>query len=130
MLYAAHSGIRYLVLAAGVAVVLFALYGFLRSRAYAPAMARLSATFAGLLHLQILIGLATLLSRPFHTRLIGHILAMLAAAAVAQLVGSVMKRRPEEERSYLPHLVSALVALALVAAGIHALGRGVLQSTL
>ena len=130
MLYAAHSGIRYLALAAGVAVVLFALYGSLRRRPYATSMARLSATFAGLLHLQLLIGFATLLSRPFHTRLIGHIFAMLAAAAVAQLVGSVMKRRREEERSHLPHLVAALVALALVAVGIHAIGRGVLQSTL
>ena len=130
MLYAAHSGLRYLVLAAGVAVALHALYGTLRKRPYTSAMARLAAAFTGLLHLQVLAGFALLLAWPFRAHVIGHVFAMLAAAAVAQLAGSVMKRRPEEERSHLPHLIAAVASLGLVAAGILALGLGILQGTL
>jgi hypothetical protein len=34
-----------------------------------------------------------------------------------------MKRRPTEQQTFAPHLVGALVALGLVAAGIMAIGR-------
>ena len=48
---------------------------------------------------------------------------MLFAAAAAQIPVSVMRRRPEELKSYLPHGIGALVALAAIAAGILAIGR-------
>ncbi|MDE2804260.1 MAG: hypothetical protein OXN18_03835 [Gemmatimonadota bacterium] len=130
MLFAAHSGLRYLVLVAGLFVVLYALVGFFGKREYSTAMARLATVFTGLMHLQVLTGVATLLSRPFYTQMIGHFFLMLLAAAVAQFTTSVTKRRPPEQRSYGPHLVGGLVALALVAAGTMAIGRGVLQSTM
>ena len=130
MLFAAHSGLRYVVLLAGLLVVLQALAGLLGRREYSAAMARLAAVFAGLLHLQVLTGIAVLFTRPFHTAVIGHLFLMLAAAAVAQLTGSVVKRRPPEARSHGPHLVGAALALGLVAAGVMAIGRGVLQSTM
>jgi len=95
-----------------------------------PLMARLATVFTGLMHLQILTGVATLFSRPFYTQMIGHFFLMLLAAAVAQFTTSVTKRRPPDQRSYGPHLVGALAALALVAAGTMAIGRGVLQSTM
>lgn len=130
MLFAAHSGLRYLVLLAGLFVVLQALAGILGKREYSTAMARLAAAFTGLLHLQVLTGVAVLFTRPFHTAIIGHLFLMLAAAAAAQLTGSVVKRRPPEEKSHGPHLVGAVLALGLVAAGVLAIGRGVLQSTM
>lgn len=130
MLFAAHSGLRYLVLVAGLFVVLYALVGFFGRREYSTGMARLATVFTGLLHLQVLTGAATLFSRPFYTQLIGHFFLMLLAAGVAQITNSVMKRRPPEQRSYGPHLVGGLVALALVAAGVMAIGRGVLESTM
>ena len=130
MLFAAHSGLRYLVLLAGLFVIVQALVGILGKREYSTAMARLAAAFTGLLHLQVLTGMAVLFTRPFHTAIIGHLFLMLAAAAVAQFTGSVVKRRPREEKSYGPHLVGAAVALGLVAAGVMAIGRGVLQSTI
>ena len=130
MLFAAHSGLRYLVLVAGLFVVLYALVGFFGKREYSTAMARLATVFTGLLHLQVLTGVATLFSRPFYTQLIGHFFLMLLAAGVAQLTTSVTRRRPPEQRSYGPHLVGGLAALALVAAGVMAIGRGVLQSTM
>ncbi len=130
MLFAAHSGLRYLVLLAGLLVIVQALVGILGKREYSTAMARLAAAFTGLLHLQVLTGIAVLFTRPFHTAIIGHLFLMLAAAAVAQFTGSVVKRRPREEKGCGPHLVGAAVALGLVAAGVMAIGRGVLQSTM
>lgn len=71
-----------------------------------------------------------LFTRPFHTAVVGHFFLMLAAAAVAQLTGSAVKRRPREAGSHGPHLVGAVLALGLVAAGVMAIGRAVLQSTM
>jgi len=129
MLYAAHSGLRFLVLAGGLFVVIYAATGLLGKREYSGAMARLASVFAGLIHLQILIGAGVLFTRPFHSQLIGHLFAMLAAAAVAQFTSSVVKRRPAEEKNYGPHLVGAALALLLMAMGILAIGRDVLEST-
>ena len=130
MLFAAHSGLRFLVLLAGLLVVLYALVGHFGKREYSAAMARLATVFAGLLHLQVLIGFVMLFTRPFYNSIIGHLFLMLMAAAAAQLTSSVVKRRPQEGKTYGPHLVGAVVALALVATGILAIGRGVLQSTM
>ncbi len=129
MLFAAHSGLRYLILVGGLFVIVYAAVGLLGKREYAPAMARLAAVFAGLIHLQVFLGVAVLFTRPFQTMLVGHIFLMLGAGAVAQVTHTVVKRRPPEAKMYGPHLVGALVALLLMAAGIMAIGRGVLQST-
>ena len=129
MLFAAHSGLRFLVLVGGLFVILYAAVGFFGKREYSPAMARLVTVFTGLIHLQVVVGFATLFVRPFSTILIGHIFLMIAAAVVAQFTASVVKRRPAEARSYGPHLVGAILALAFIALGIVAIGRGVLQST-
>ena len=130
MLYAAHSGLRFLVLVGGLFVILYATVGHFGKREYSAAMARLASVFAGLLHLQVLLGFVVLFTRPFASSLIGHIFMMLGAAAVAQFTTSVVKRRPPKERSYGPHLVGALVAMVFIALGILAIGRGVLQSTM
>lgn len=130
MLYAAHSGIRFLVLLAGFVVILYGLWGMWGKRAYEPLMGRLASAFAGLLHLQILIGLVVLFTRPFGSQLIGHILMTVLAAVVAQGTTSVVSRRPQEQKTYAPHVVGTLLALGLIAGGIMAIGRGVFQSTI
>lgn len=129
MLFAAHSGLRFLVLTGGLFVVLYAAVGFFGKREYSAAMARLSIIFTGLIHLQLLAGVVLLFTRPFYTAMIGHLFMMLAAAAVAQVTSTVVKRRPQEAKSYGPHLVGAILALVFIAAGIMAIGRGVLEST-
>lgn len=129
MLFAAHSGTRFLVLAAGLVVVAWAAAGHFGKRRYSPGVAKAAGTFAGLLHLQTLLGAATLFARPFYTQLLGHVFMMVAAAVVAQATASVVKRRPPEARSYGPHLVGAALALLFVALGILAIGRGVFEST-
>jgi hypothetical protein len=118
----AHSGLRYLILLAGVLTVLYATYGIVSGRAYDKTIRILATSFAGTIHLQILLGLSVLFSGAgFQPVLIGHFSMMLFAAATAQIPVSVMRRRPEEAKSYLPHGVGALVALALIAGGILAI---------
>ncbi len=119
----AHSGLRYLILLGGVLTVLYAAYGVASGRTYDKPMRILASSFVGTMHLQILLGLALLFSGRFQPALTGHIFMMLFAAAAAQIPVSVMRRRPEEQKSYLPHGVGALAALAMIAAGILAIGR-------
>lgn len=123
MLLQAHSGIRYLVLLAGILALGYALFGLATGRRYDRGMQVLASSFAGLIHLQILLGVGVIFTRGFYPALIGHITMMLFAAAVAQVASSVMKRRPAEERSYTPHLVATAVALVLLVGGILAIGR-------
>lgn len=124
----AHSGIRYLVLLFGAATLLYAMYGVATGRTYDKPMRVLAALFAGSLHLNVLLGLGLIFMGTFYPALIGHVFMMVAAAVVAQIVPSVMRRRPVEERTWLPHVVSTLVALALVVWGILAIGRPIFGS--
>lgn len=124
MLYHAHSGIRYLVLLAGFLAIGYAVYGLATRRPYDQTMRKLGGAFAGLLHLQVLLGVGVLFTGRFYPALGGHILLMVFAAVVAQVVPSVMRRRPMEERTYAPHLIGTLVALALIVAGILAIPGG------
>lgn len=129
MFFYAHSGFRYLVLLAAIAVLLYSAVGMVRGRPYDRTMRILATVLAGSLHLQVLLGFAVLFSGRFYPALIGHILPLLLAAVVAQIVPSVMRRRPEAEQRYLPHLISGVVTLALIWVGIAAIGRGLLQTT-
>lgn len=119
----AHSGLRYLILLGGVLTVLYAAYGVASGRTYDKTMRILASSFVGTIHLQILLGVALMLSGMFQPALTGHIFMMLFAGGAAQIPVSVMRRRPEERKSYLPHGVGALVALAMIAVGILAIGR-------
>ena len=122
----AHSGLRYLILLAGVLTVLYAAYGMVSGRPYDKTIRILASSFVGTLHLQILLGVALLFSGLFSPALTGHIFMMVFAAAAAQIPVSVMRRRPEEQKSYTPHGVGALAALAMIAAGILAIGRDII----
>ena len=124
----AHSGLRYLVLLAGILVIGYALYGAFTRRDYDKTMRILGGVFAGSTHLNVLLGLALLFTGRFYPQLMGHIFMMIFAAVAAQIVPSVMKRRPMEERSYLPHAIGAVVALGLIVGGLMAIGRPVFGS--
>jgi hypothetical protein len=119
----AHSGLRYLILLGGVLTALYAIYGVVTGRSYDVRMRILSSSFVGTIHLQLLLGLALLFSGRFQPAVTGHIFMMMFAAAAAQVPVSVMRRRPEEMKSYLPHAIGTIAALALIAAGIMAIGR-------
>ena len=119
----AHSGLRYLVLLLGVLTVLYAIYGAATKRDYDPRIRMLSSTFALMMHIQIMLGIALVFSGRFSAALTGHIFMMLFAAAAGQIPVSVMRRRPDEEKTYLPHAVWAAVSLAVIWGGMMAIGR-------
>lgn len=125
----AHSGLRYLVLLAGLIALLYALYGWLTGRPYDRGMRITGASFAGLLHLQVLLGLVLVAMGTFYGQLIGHLVMMIGAAVAAQLPVSIMRRRPPEHRSYPPHVVGTLLALLLIWGGVLAIGRGLISPT-
>ena len=122
ILYHAHSGLRYLVLLVGIVAALLFAYGLVTRRPVGAARG-LTAAFTGLLDLQILLGLGLVLGGVYYGALIGHIVTMVLAAAAAH-VSSVMARRgTDERRSLTIRLVGVLLTLALIAAGVMAIGR-------
>jgi len=123
MLFYAHSGLRYLVLFAGILVLGYAVYGQATKREYDKTMRILAAVFTGSIDLTVLFGFAHLMSSVFYPQLSGHIASMVLAVVVAHLVSAVMKRRPIAERTFMPHIVSTLIVLGLIATGIMAIGR-------
>jgi uncharacterized membrane protein len=108
----------------GIAVVVYAIRGAASKAPYDHRMRVMGGVFAVLIDFNVFIGFAALFGRPFQPYVIGHILVMVFAAVTGHIVPAVMKRRPMEERTYLPHAVSAVVALGLVIAGILALPGG------
>jgi heme A synthase len=124
----AHSGLRYIILAAGLLVLVVALLGVMQKKPYSKLMRVSASIFAGTLHLQVLLGFVLLMSGRFYPALIGHIFLLLMAAVVAQIPVSVLRRRPMEERTYMPHLIGTAVTLGLIWAGVASIGRGLLQS--
>lgn len=123
MLFYAHSGLRYLVLFAGILVLGYAVYGQATKREYDKTMRILAAVFTGSIDLTVLFGFAHLMSGVFYPQLSGHIASMVLAMVVAHLVSAVMKRRPIAERTFMPYIVSTLIVLGLIATGIMAIGR-------
>ena len=126
LLFDAHSYLRYAVLVLGLAVAIHAAYGLLAKRPYSKTMDQVAMAFAGTLHLQLLLGIALLFTGRFQPALMGHIVMMLLAAGTAQTIFSVMRRRPEEERTYLPYLFGSVITLLLIVLGITAIGRSIL----
>jgi hypothetical protein len=122
MLLQAHSGFRYLVLLMGLVVIVYAAYGMVTKREYTRQMRALSALFTGMIDLTVLLGFANIFTGTFYPQLGGHIVTMVLAAAVAHIVHGVMKRRPDDQRSFAPHLIGTVVVLGMVAAGIMAIG--------
>lgn len=122
LLYA-HSGMRYLVLLAGLLVMAYAGWGAAAGRPYDRTMRVLSAVFTASVDLTALLGLSYLFVGTFYPQLGGHIVMMVLAVVVAHVISAVMKRRPPAERTYLPHVIGTAVVLGLVVFGIMAIGR-------
>ena len=119
-----HSGFRYLFLLAAVAAIVYAIYGMATKRPYDQRMRVLSVLTMLSLDFTSFLGVAVIFStRTRYAGLGPHIATMLFAMVTVHIVSSVMRKRPPEERTYAPHLVSVVVALALVWMGIAALGK-------
>ena len=121
-LFHAHSGLRFLVLLLGVVNVVVLGVGLARKKPFGKLHRILGASFAGSLHLQVLIGLAMIAMGRWYPQLAGHLAMMLIAAVVAQAAMTINRKRPTPGLQ-LP-LLGVLVALACIFGGVMAIGRG------
>jgi hypothetical protein len=122
ILFMAHSGVRYLVLLAGlIAAVLAA--ASLRRGTLTRAGEVAGQAFVATIDVQVVLGLGVVFTRPFYGALIGHIVMMAAAATVAHAVWARVKRQPAGARPARLMLAGAVGALALIVAAILAIGR-------
>lgn len=126
ILFHAHSGLRYLVLLAGLAAFLYTLVAGLRSAPWDRAGRVLVAAFAGLLDLQIVIGVVLVFVYRFYPALWGHLTMMLLAAASVHAASILIRRRPPERRSPMTAALGTAGALILIVAGIAAIQRSIL----
>lgn len=125
MLYHAHSGLRYLVLLAAVAAIVALAHALATGRALRGARIA-AAAFAGLLDLQIVLGLGLLMSGRLPPEVVGHLALMVFAAVVTHAGAIVGQRSPSERRELGIRLAAIAVALVLIAGGIIAIGRTIL----
>lgn len=125
ILFQAHSGLRYLVLLAGLVAFGYSLVAAVRARPWDRTGRILFAIFVGLVDLQVLLGLALVFVWPFYPMLWGHITMMILAAAAAHVANAVNRKRPVEQRSHMTAALGAAGALILIVGGIMAIGRAV-----
>lgn len=126
ILFQAHSGLRYAVLIAGLVALGVLLAGRFGRKPYGRASDIAGASFAGLLDLQVLLGIATVIVRPWYPALIGHIVLMVLALVAAHIFRARLKRADSDARRYAMAQLALVVPLLLILAGITAIGRRVI----
>ena len=94
MIFYAHSGLRYLVLLAGVAALVYLAAGLARGKPFDKAAGALTGAYVGLMDLQVLLGVILWLMIPGYPALMGHIVMMLAAVTAGHMANIVNKRAP------------------------------------
>lgn len=118
----AHSGLRFLILLAAAVNVVVLGAGLAQGTPFGKLHRILGASFAGLLHLQVLLGLSIVATGLFYPKLIGHMVMMLLAAIGAQAAMTINRKRPQPNMK-LP-LIGVLFALLCIFGGVMAIGRG------
>lgn len=126
ILFHAHSGLRYLVLLAGLLALAYSLVAMLRDKPWDRTGRVLLMSFVGLIDLQVLIGLILVFARVFYPALWGHLVMMILAAVVAHVAAGMNKRRPPEPRSHRVAVLGSAGALILIIGGITAIGRSII----
>lgn len=126
IVFYAHSGLRYLVLLAGLAAFFYLLYGLALRREFDKLASALSGAYVGLMDLQVLLGIVLYLLVPSYPQLLGHVVMMLAAVSVGHIANIMNKRR--EKKSYYVAFLGVAVSLILIVGGIMAIGRPIIGS--
>ena len=123
----AHSGFRYLVLLVGVLAALYALIGLMRKQPVDKAGMSLMRVWTVVLDIQFLLGVLTLIALimagRFTGQLIGHLVLVVAAVAVAHMGTMKLKKADPGTRTYGSMLATALIPLLVIIGGILAIGR-------
>lgn len=123
----AHSGLRFLILLFGVANVIALGAGLAMKQPFGKVHRILGASFAGCLHLQVLIGFAMVAMGRWYPQLAGHLAMMFIATTVAQATTTINRKRPVP--GFQLPLIGTLVALACIVGGIMAINRGIFTMT-
>jgi hypothetical protein len=123
-IFMAHSGLRYLVLLAAVVAIVTAAMGLRAAGPSSKAERVAGAVFAGLLDLQVLLGIVLLLMWQFYPQLIGHITMMVAAAAAVHMGSVIARRRGAEGSKY--RLIGYVAGLVAIIGGILAIQRPII----
>jgi hypothetical protein len=126
-LYQAHSGLRYLVLLAGLAALVTLAISMTTNRPSGAAKG-ITAAFTGLLDLQVLLGIALVIAGIFYGALMGHLVMMVLAVLAAHGSGLLAKRTPDPRKATQMRLMGVVAALLLIVFGIMAIGRSVFGS--
>jgi hypothetical protein len=126
ILFHAHSGLRYLVLLAGLASFLYSLIAALSNRPWDRGGRVLLGAFIGVLDVQVLLGLVLVFVWPFYAALWGHIVLMVLAAGAAHLTSILNRRRAPDRKSHMTVALGAAGTLVLVIGGITAIGRSII----
>ena len=122
-LFHAHSGLRFLVLLAAVAALVVQAMGVFGHREYGRASRISMAAFAGLLDLQVLLGIAMVVLGCFYGALMGHLMMMVLAAAALHGCSVYARKQADPRRAHTVGLVGVVLALLLIVGGISAIGR-------
>jgi hypothetical protein len=126
-LFHAHSGLRFLILLLGVINVGVLGLALAQKKPFEKLHRILGASYAGLLHTQVLLGLGVLMTRGYYPALIGHIVMMVLAAVVAQAAMTINRKRPVPGVQ-LP-LIGVAVSLVCIFGGVMAISRGLFTMT-
>ncbi len=129
MLFYAHSGLRFLVLLAGAIAAAVLLWGWRSGRPFAGQSRAVTAVFTGSLDLQLLLGIGTVLTRPWYGALMGHLIMMIAAVMAAHGITVYGRKQEDPRRAHLISLVGVVLALLLIVGGIMAIRDSPLQMT-
>jgi len=126
MLFYAHSGLRYLVLLAGVAAVVYLIAGIARGADFDKLAKILSGAYVGFLDVQVLLGILLWLTVPTYGALYGHMVMMLLAVTTGHMTTIVNKRR--EQPSCAVALAGVAISLILIVGGIMSIGLPIFGS--
>jgi heme A synthase len=128
ILFSAHSGLRDLVLLAALAALIALAYSVATGRSVRPARI-LANSFAGLLDLQILLGIGLVMGGIFTDAVTGHLMLMVLAAVVTHAAFIVGQQASSDRRELGIRLGGIVLALVLIVAGIMAIGQSILGSS-
>lgn len=123
LLLTIHGEIRWLVaLVAIIAIVKFA-YGWLTNAEYKPIDRGLMAAFAGLLDLNLLLGLILILTLGVAPNRIEHAVTMVIALVIAHL-NTLWRRSANSSTIFRNNLIAIILALIVVFIGVMRLRGG------
>ncbi len=120
-LFHAHSGLRYLILLVGVVALVIYAMGLSQNKAFTARARIIGASFAGMLHLQVILGIVLVVMGLYTPKVIGHMVLMIAAAVFAQVMLS--RNRRKTPPGYRLPLMGVGGALLLITIGLMAIGR-------